>query len=68
LRETRVQNGKQAKLFRFLVVRVLAARTAEFSGLHTFGVLLLVFGGGVVAIFALTTLQCNDFAHFPDSF
>jgi hypothetical protein len=48
--------------------RVLAARTAELFGLHAIGVLLFVFGGGVVAIFALTTLQCNDFAHFPDSF
>jgi hypothetical protein len=53
---------------RFLVVRVLPARTAEFSGLHAFGVLFLVFCGGVIAIFALTTLQRNDFAHFLDSF
>jgi hypothetical protein len=53
---------------RFLVVRMLPARTAEFSGLDAFGVLFLVFCGGVIAIFALTTLQRNDFAHFLDSF
>jgi hypothetical protein len=49
---------------RFLVGRVLPARTAKLLGLHAVGVLLLVFGGGVVAILALTTLQGNDFAHF----
>jgi hypothetical protein len=48
--------------------RVLAAGTAEFLSLHAIGVLLLIFGGGVVAIFALTTLQCNDFAHLLGSF
>jgi hypothetical protein len=49
---------------RFFVGRVLAARTAELLGLDAFRVLLLVFRGGVVAIFAITTLQGNDFAHF----
>jgi hypothetical protein len=46
------------------MVGMLAASTAKLSGLQTFGVLLLVLGRGVVAILALTTLQCNDFAHF----
>jgi hypothetical protein len=50
-------------LFRLFVIRVLPARTAKLPGLHAFGVFLLVFGGGVIAIFALTTLQSNDFAH-----
>jgi hypothetical protein len=48
--------------------RVLPARTAELFGLHAIGVLLLIFRGGVVAILAVTTLQRNDFAHFPVSF
>jgi hypothetical protein len=50
------------------VGRVLAAGTAKLSGLHTFGVLLLVFRGGVIAILALTTLQRNDFAHLSNPF
>jgi hypothetical protein len=53
---------------RFLVGRVLAARTAKLLGLQAFRVLFLVFGGGVIAILALTTLQSNDFAHFSNSF
>jgi hypothetical protein len=48
--------------------RVLAASTAKLPGLHAFGVLLLVFGGGVIAILALTTLQSNDFAHLSNPF
>jgi hypothetical protein len=54
---------QRSLLFCLFVIRVLPARTAELSGLHTFGVLLLIFRGGVIAIFALTTLQSNDFAH-----
>jgi hypothetical protein len=50
------------------VGRVLAAGTAKLSGLHTFGVLLLVFRGGVIAILAFTTLQSNDFAHLSNPF
>jgi hypothetical protein len=50
------------------VSRVLPARTAELLGLHAFGVFLFVFGGGVVPVLALTTLQRNDFAHFSNSF
>jgi hypothetical protein len=45
------------------VRRVLPARAAKLLGLHALGVLLLVFGRGVVAVFALTTLQRNDFTH-----
>jgi hypothetical protein len=54
-------------LFGFLVGRVLATRTAKLLGLQAFGVLFLVFGGGVVAILAITTLQSDNFAHFSDS-
>jgi hypothetical protein len=43
---------------------VLPARTAKLLGLHALGMLLFVFRCGVVAIFALTTLQRNDLAHF----
>jgi hypothetical protein len=51
-------------LFGLFMGRVLPTRTAKLFGLHAVGVLLLIFGGGVIAIFALTTLQSNDFAHF----
>jgi hypothetical protein len=60
--------AKEANLLGFLMVRVLPARTAKLLSFHAFGVLLLVFRGGVVAILAFTTLQRNDFAHFPGSF
>jgi hypothetical protein len=59
---------KPKTLFRLFVRRVLPARIAKLLGLQTVGVLLLVFGGGVIAILAFTTLQRNDFAHFPGSF
>jgi hypothetical protein len=48
--------------------RVLPARPAELPGFHAFGMLFLIFCGGVVPIFALTTLQRNDFSHFSNSF
>jgi hypothetical protein len=47
---------------------VLAARAAEFLGLHALGVLLFVFCGGVIPVLAVTTLQSNDFPHFLNSF
>jgi hypothetical protein len=50
-------------LFRFLMRRVLAARTAKLLGLQAIRVLLLILGGGVIAILAITTLQRNDFPH-----
>jgi hypothetical protein len=46
---------------------MFAARTAKLFGLHAFGVLLLVFGGGVISILALTALQRDHFSHFSDS-
>jgi hypothetical protein len=40
--------------------RVLAARAAEFTELQPARRGLLVFGGGVIAILAITALQSND--------
>jgi hypothetical protein len=42
---------------------VLAARIAKLPGFHTLGVLLLVLGRRVVAVFAIAALQRNDFSH-----
>jgi len=42
---------------------VLAARPAKLLGLHAFGVLLFVLRCCVVAIFAIATLQRNNFPH-----
>jgi hypothetical protein len=47
---------------------MLPARTAKLPGLQPLGMLLLVFRRGVIAVFALTTLQSNDFAHFQIPF
>jgi hypothetical protein len=55
--------SKNRKLLNFLVPGVLAARVAKLPGLHAFGVLLLVFGRRVVAVFAIAALQRNDFSH-----
>jgi hypothetical protein len=57
-----------AYLLRFLVRRVLSARTAELLGLQAFGVLLFVFRRGVIPVLALTTLQSNYFAHLLNPF
>jgi hypothetical protein len=42
---------------------VLAARIAKLPSLDAFGVLLLVLGRRVVAVFAIAALQRNDFSH-----
>jgi hypothetical protein len=55
-----LQNGN---LLNFLVSGVLAARIAKLPGFHTLGVLLLVLGRRVVAVFAIAALQRNDFSH-----
>jgi len=47
---------------------VLAARIAKLPGLHAFGVFLLVLGRRVVAVFAITALQRDDFSHGLSSF
>jgi hypothetical protein len=42
---------------------VLAARIAKLPSFDAFGVLLLVLGRRVVAVFAIAALQRNDFSH-----
>jgi hypothetical protein len=56
------------KLLHLFVPGVLAARVAKLFGLHAFGVLLLVLGRRVVAVFAIAALQRNDFSHGLISF
>jgi hypothetical protein len=49
--------------------RVFAARAAEFVELQPARRGLLVLGGGVIAVFAITTLQRNNLSrHFVDPF
>jgi hypothetical protein len=49
------------------VRRVLTAKTTEFLELQTLRRFLLVFGCGVIAVFAITTLQNDIVSHnFPD--
>jgi hypothetical protein len=55
--------SKNGKLLNFFVPGVLAARIAKLPCLHAFGVLLLVLGRRVVAVFAIAALQRNDFSH-----
>jgi hypothetical protein len=45
------------------VLLVAAATLAELAELETASGRLLVLGGGVVALFALSALQCDDFPH-----
>ena len=47
-------------LLRFLVRRVLAARPAELLELQPARRGLLVLGGGVIAVLAITALQSNN--------
>lgn len=54
---------KTRRLFHFFVRRVLPARIAKLRRLKPFRVLLPVLHGRVVSVFALATLQCDDFAH-----
>jgi len=39
------------------------ARIAKLLCLQPVGVLLPVLGGGVVSVFAIVALQCDDFSH-----
>jgi hypothetical protein len=43
--------------------RLFTAGIAELLRFHPFGMLLLVFGRGVIAILAIPALQSNDVAH-----
>jgi hypothetical protein len=47
---------------------VLAARIAKLPSFDAFGVLLLVLGRRVVAVFAIAALQRDDFSHDPIPF
>jgi hypothetical protein len=51
---------------------MLPARPAKLLGLQAIGMFLFVFGGGVISVLTLTTLQSNDFPHslilFPKNF
>jgi hypothetical protein len=51
-------------LLRFLVRLVLAAAVTELLELETAGGRLLVLGGGVVPLLALSALQCHNLTHF----
>src|SRR5215475_2221543 len=55
--------GVKQKLFHFFMRSVLAARVAKLLCLQPVRVLLLIFCRCVVAIFAIATLQRNDFPH-----
>jgi hypothetical protein len=46
---------------------VLAAGVAELGEFKTAGGGLLVFCGGVVPVFAIRALQCDDLAHYGQS-
>src|SRR5579872_2576488 len=56
---------KNRQLLRFLVWRVLPARIAKLRRLEPLLMLFAVLHGRVVSVFALTALQCDDFAHGP---
>src|ERR1700730_3152181 len=56
-------SAKKKKLLHFLVRRLFPARVAELLRFHPLGMLLLVLGGRVVAVFAIAALQGDDFAH-----
>jgi len=46
-------------LLRLAVEGVLIAKTAKLLCFHAVGVVLLLFGGVVIALFAIYTSQCN---------
>src|SRR5271157_5864407 len=58
-----VPSAKCQVLFHFLMRRVLAALAAELVELQPGRRGLLVLSCGVVAVLALSTLQCNDLSH-----
>jgi hypothetical protein len=51
------------KLFRFFVWSVLAAAITELLELKAAGGRLFVLRRRVIALFALATLQCDNFTH-----
>jgi hypothetical protein len=51
------------QLLHFLMDRMVAARGAKLFQLQAVLILLLVLRRSVVAVFAVTALQCNNLAH-----
>jgi len=50
------------------MTRVLAARITKLLRLHPVGMLLPIFGGRVIPVFAIIALQRDDFAHSDGPF
>jgi hypothetical protein len=50
-------------LFHLFMPRMLAASIAKLPCLQPLGMFLPVLHSGVIAIFAIPTLQCNDLSH-----
>ncbi|HKQ87952.1 MAG TPA: hypothetical protein VJS43_14440, partial [Candidatus Acidoferrales bacterium] len=50
-------------LFHFFMCRMFPARITELLRFEPLAVFLLVLGSRVVSVFAIVTLQCDDFAH-----
>jgi len=53
----------ESRLLNFFVRRVLPARVAKLLRFHPVGMLLPVLHGGVVPVFTIAALQCDDFSH-----
>jgi hypothetical protein len=60
---TRPHRAMEIPLLHFLMRGVLAARVTELPRLQPVLVFLPVLHGGVVPVFTIATLQCNNFAH-----
>src|ERR1700730_925407 len=67
-RQRRVRRADSIPLFHFTVCSMLSARVAEFFGLHSIRMLLLVLCCCVVPILAIVALQRDDFAHSTGPF
>jgi hypothetical protein len=64
----RTNPARVQRLLHFAMVRVLAALTAKFAELETFGRGLAVLGRRVILILAHRALQLNNFARHSSSF
>src|SRR6266478_7253162 len=62
-----LSSSDQIRLLNFFMTRVLAARITKLLRLHPVGMLLPIFGGRVIPVFAIVALQRDDFAHKPSS-
>jgi hypothetical protein len=52
----KTKTSPELPLFNFFMRRLLSASVAKLLGFHPFRMLLFVFGGGVIAIFAIAAL------------